>query len=174
VDLLRWENNELKEQRLEMKSYGMQYNLIFGGIPENRDDENTEEVLTNLIVTQLEIDTSEIKFHNVHRLMARRDRKPRNIIAKFVCNKDHENVKKLKVKPQFSINQQYPMEIADRRKELFPKMRALRAEGRHVKLVNEQLSVDREHVPLFITTNNRPPPPLNSGPNIPPVQDVYR
>jgi 4-hydroxy-3-methylbut-2-enyl diphosphate reductase IspH len=56
--------------------------------------------------------------------MARRDRKPRNTIAKFVCNKDHENVKKLKVKPQFSINQQYPMEIADRRKEPFPKMRA--------------------------------------------------
>ena len=109
-------------------------------------------LLTNFIVTQLEIDTSEIKFHNVHRLMARRDRKPRNIIAKFVCNKDHENVKKLKVKPQFSINQQYPMEIADRRKELFPKMRALRAEGRHVKLVNDQLFVDREHVPLFITT----------------------
>jgi hypothetical protein len=61
-------------------------------------------------------------------------------------------VKKLKVKPQFSINQQYPMEIADWRKELFPKLRALRAEGRHVKLVNDQLFVDREHVPLFITT----------------------
>jgi hypothetical protein len=24
----------------------MKYNLIFGGIPENRDDENTEEVFT--------------------------------------------------------------------------------------------------------------------------------
>ena len=44
------------------------------------------------------------------------------------------------------------MEIADRRKEPFPKMRALRAEGRHVKLVNDQLFVDREHVPVFITT----------------------
>jgi hypothetical protein len=71
VYLLRWENNELKEQLLEMKTYGLKYNLIFGGIPENRDDENTEEVLKNFIVTQLEIDTSEIKFHNVHRLKAK-------------------------------------------------------------------------------------------------------
>jgi len=61
--------------------------------------------------------------------MARRDRKPRNIIAKLVSYKGHEKVKKLKDKPQFSINQQYPMEIVDRRRELFPKMRALRAEG---------------------------------------------
>lgn len=181
VDLLRWENNELKEQLLEMKTYGMKYNLIFGGIPENIDDENTEEVLKHFMATQLEIDTSEMKFHNVHRLKARRDRKPRNIIAKFVSYKDHEKVKmagpKLKDKPQFSINQQYPMEIADRRKELFPRMRALRAEGRHVKLVNDQLFVDRELVnprpgPPF-HHNNRPPPPRNTGPNIPPVQNVY-
>lgn len=181
VDLLRWENNELKEQLLEMKTYGMKYNLIFGGIPENIDDENTEEVLKHFMATQLEIDTSEMKFHNVHRLKARRDRKPRNIIAKFVSYKDHEKVKmagpKLKDKPQFSINQQYPMEIADRRKELFPRMRALRAEGRHVKLVNDQLFVDRELVnprpgPPF-HHNNRPPPPRNTGPNIPPVQHVY-
>ena len=26
VDLLRWENNELKEQLLEIKTYGMKYN----------------------------------------------------------------------------------------------------------------------------------------------------
>jgi hypothetical protein len=54
-------------------------------------------------------------------LKARRDRKPKNIIAKFVSYKDHEKVKmagpKLKEKSQFSIKQQYPMEIADRRKE---------------------------------------------------------
>ena len=167
-----------------MKTYGMKYNLIFDGIPENRDDENTEEVLKNSIATQLEIETSEIKFHNLHRLKARRDRKPRNIIAKFVSYKDHEKMKmagpKLKEKPQFFINQQYPMEIADRRMELFPKIRALRAEGRHVKLVNDQLFVDCELVnprpgPTFHHNfNNRPPPPLNTGPNIPPVQDVYR
>jgi len=187
VGLLRWENktmNELKEQLFEMKTYGMKYNLIFGGIPENGDDENTEEVLKHFMATQLEIDTSEMKFHNVHRLKARRDRKPRNIIAKFDSYKDHEKVKmsgpKLKDKPQFSINQQYPIEIADRRKELFPRMRALRAEGRHVKLVNDQLFVDRELVnprpgpPFHHNFNNRPPPPLNTGPNIPPVQDVYR
>jgi hypothetical protein len=93
VDLLRWENNELKERLLEMKTYDMKYNLIFGRIPENGDDGNTEEVLINFMATQLEIDTSEIKFHNVHRLKARRDRKLRNIIAKFVSYKDHERVK---------------------------------------------------------------------------------
>jgi hypothetical protein len=63
---------------------------------------------------------------------------------------------KLTDKPQFSINQHYPMEVADRRKKLFQKMRALRAKGRHVKLVNDQLFVNHEathdQVPLFITT----------------------
>ena len=87
---------------------------------------------------------------------------------------------KLKDKPHFFINQQYPMEIADRRNELFPKMRALRAKERHVKLVNDQLFVDRELVnlrpgpPFHHNFSNRPPPPHNTGPNIPPVQDIYR
>ena len=62
---------------------------------------------------------------------------------------------KLTDKPQFSINQQYPMEIADRRKKLFPKMRALRAKGRHVKLANDQLFVNHELV------NPRPGPPFH-------------
>ena len=65
----------------------MKYNLIFGGIPENRDDENTEEVLKNFIATQLEIDTSEIKFHNLHRLKARRDRKPKTSLLNLLVTR---------------------------------------------------------------------------------------
>ncbi|CAC5360264.1 unnamed protein product [Mytilus coruscus] len=120
------DSNNLREDFLKLQSHSMKYNLIFGGIPQTDDDdhEDTEAVIKNFIEKELEIPSAElIQFQNVHRLRKRRDGKPRNIIARFTNFRDHERVRKsvpnkLKSKPQFSVNQQYPTEISNRRKSV--------------------------------------------------------
>ena len=67
----------------------------------------------------------------MHRLRKRVDRKPREIIGRFVYYKDKEKVPRaaqtlLNEKPQkVYMYSQYPQEISNRRKELVPVMKSL-------------------------------------------------
>ena len=155
------ENRELKESLLKLQSHSMKYNLIFYGIEQKeQENENTEAVLKDFIRTELEIaDAAEIKFQNVHRLRKKQDGTPRSIIAKFMNYKDHERVRmaapKLKSK-DFSISQQYPPEINERRKQLYPKMKELQRLGKRANLVYDQLIVDGR--PYDPTARGDPPP----------------
>jgi hypothetical protein len=83
-------------------------------------------LVDELLIPEAEV--SEFKFQNVHRLGERRDGKERSIIARFTRYSDHERVRsiaagKLKAKPQFTVYQQYPREIYERRRNLIPKMK---------------------------------------------------
>ncbi|CAG2231850.1 unnamed protein product [Mytilus edulis] len=148
---LESENFELKEKFLELQSHSMKYNLTFGGI-RNQDgyEENTEDVLRSFLLEEMEIpNVGDIQFQNLHRLGERSDGKERSIIARFTRFSDHERVNraaasKLKNKPQFSIYQQYPREINERRKKLIPKMKEFKRQRRHAKLVYDKLLVDGE------------------------------
>lgn len=100
----------------------MRDNLIFEGIVETQE-ENTEEVLREFLKSEMGI-TVEPQFQRVHRLGKRVQGRHRPIIAKFVLFKERENVRKaapskLVGKP-FGINEQFPKEINDRRKLLYP------------------------------------------------------
>ncbi|CAC5386352.1 E3.2.1.14 [Mytilus coruscus] len=72
---LAWENNELREDILEMRCHSMKYNLLFSGIPEPSSwrDENTEEVVKEFIQKELDVDSTTMSFQNVHRLKQRTD-----------------------------------------------------------------------------------------------------
>jgi hypothetical protein len=132
---LETENKNLREDFLRLKTHSMKYNLIYGGIEQTQEYENTEEVFVNFMRTELGIDdANRINFQNVHRLSRRNDGKPRNIIARFANYSDHERVlkevpKALKNKERFSVNQQYPSEIDDRRRALFPDFKYLQRQG---------------------------------------------
>ncbi|CAG2202165.1 unnamed protein product [Mytilus edulis] len=144
------ENFELKEQFLRLQTHSMKYNLIFSGITEqdNESKEDTESVIKNFIETELEIrDANTISFQNVHRLRPRNDGKPRNIIAKFSKYDDHQRVirvvpAKLRHKSRYSVQQQYPAEINDRRRALVPKLKEFQRARRNAKIVYDQLIVD--------------------------------
>ena len=151
---LKYENNQLKEELLNFRAYSMKYNLIFGGIPEseNRENENCETVLKKFISKELGI-VDDIEFQNVHRLRHRNDDKPRNIIGKFVKYSDHEKVlEKAKAtfsdrECPFSVFQQYPIEISNRRKELLPKMHTLRRQGyKNARVVMDKLYIGNEMI----------------------------
>jgi hypothetical protein len=71
----------------------------------------------------------------------------RLIVAKFIYQKDVsfvlENARTLKGKP-YRINRQFPEEIEQARKSLYPIMKELRQRGEHVKLVRDTLYVNEE------------------------------
>lgn len=121
----------------------MKYNLIFSGIYDN-DHENTEEVLRDFMAGNLDID-HQVEFTSVHRFGKKNKKRARPIVAKFIyqCDLDQvlKSAKKLKGKP-FQINQQFPEEIEQARKSLYPIMKEHRQKGDHVKLVRDILYIN--------------------------------
>ncbi|XP_021365508.1 uncharacterized protein LOC110458221 [Mizuhopecten yessoensis] len=86
-----------------------------------------------------------IEFGNVHRFGRIVGGKSRPIVARFIYNKDREGVlrcaRRLKGST-FYINEQFPTEIQQRRRELGPTVRDLRGKGKNVRLVRDKLIVD--------------------------------
>ncbi|XP_072573290.1 uncharacterized protein [Paramormyrops kingsleyae] len=124
---LSLENKKIKEAVLDLQARSMRDNLVFAGIPEAAD-ENPETTVKNFIHKQLKLPaetTSNITFHRVHRLGGKRPdgHRPRPIVAKFEHFKQKELVKsrgrELKG-TNFSVNDQFPKEILERRRVLFP------------------------------------------------------
>lgn len=154
-DEIRRENNDLRERLIDVQGRSMRENLLFGGIGEDENEKNdpdnihTERVLQTFIKDKLEI-SDKIEFHVVHRLRPRRDGKPRTIIAKFEKRKDKDRV--LKAAPiklretPFSIYEQYPNEIMERRNILWPIFKREQRRGSHVRLKEDKLYVNGQRI----------------------------
>ncbi|XP_062572580.1 putative leucine-rich repeat-containing protein DDB_G0290503 [Saccostrea cucullata] len=154
IEELIEKNEELTDQTLDLRCRSMKYNLIFSGIHENVP-ENTEETLRGFLAEELDIDY-DIEFTVVHRFGQKNNKRNRPIVAKFIYQRDLDYVLqcayKLKGKT-FQINRQFPDEIEQARKSLYPIMKELRRKGETVKLVRDILYV-----------NGRPYDPEDSGP----------
>lgn len=81
----------------------------------------------------------EISFERVHRM----GKRPRNIVAKFTFFKDREFTRTRAPRKlngsRVWINEQYPPEIEDKRKKLYPIMRKTKKDGKNVKLGRDTL-----------------------------------
>ena len=176
---LRMNHTDLKEEFLELKTRSMQENLLFFGIPEQPRSENgnirenTEATLRSFMATELPLDSPEcldtITFDRVHRLgypKRNTQTNPRPIIAKFERFTDREKIRKAGFelnKNQYSkykVREQFPDEIEDRRRNLYPVMfRLKRNPNNRVNLVRDKLFVNGE---LYIPERDpdyRPLPP---------------
>ncbi|XP_041369922.1 uncharacterized protein LOC121383892 [Gigantopelta aegis] len=142
---MRVNYDELKERHLDLQSRSMRENLIFTGIPETGPDENTEQLLITFIQKDMEIEQP-IGFEHVHRFGKRGYSGPRLIVAKFSKFKDREMVRKAsstKLKGKtFGVNEQFPKEINDRRKELYPYYKQAKRAGKRESLVYDKLYID--------------------------------
>ncbi|XP_041369643.1 uncharacterized protein LOC121383617 [Gigantopelta aegis] len=142
---MRLNYDELKERHLDLQSRSMRENLIFTGIPETGPDENTELLLITFIQKDMEIEQP-ISFERVHRFGKRGYSGPRPIVAKFYKFKDREMVRKAaptKLKGKtFGVNEQFPKEINDRRKELYPYYKQAKRAGKRASLVYDKLYID--------------------------------
>ncbi len=127
----------------------MRDNLVFSGIPESAE-EDPEATVKTFIKTYLKLpeDTVEnICFERVHRMGAKKPGapRPRPIVAKFGYFKQKEQVKsrgrELKG-TDFGVNDQFPKEILERRKILFPIRRSLIQKGSRAVIAVDRLYVD--------------------------------
>ena len=165
----------LQESLLDLRCRSMKYNLIFSGLPFH-PNENCEENLRGFLFHELGI-PFRVEIAAVHRFGKPGLGGVRPIVARFLYRKELDwvlkNAYKLKGKP-FGINEQFPMEIEQERKKLYPIMKKAKQEGKKVQLVRDNLFINNQ---LFITHEQRRTefrdvvmagPPLNQSPPIPP------
>jgi hypothetical protein len=140
----------------------MRDNLIFTGIAEV-NGENPEEVIKTFIQQEINLQ-QDFKFERVHRIGRKQNNKIRPIVAKFSFYKDKETVRRAApralVNKRFGVNEQFPKEINDRRKALYPHLKAAKRQGHRVTM-----SVDR----LYIDGTEFIPPELQVKPQRPSI-----
>lgn len=144
LNSMRSDFENLNERHLDLQMRSMRDNLIFEGILETQE-ENTEEILKEFLKSEMNI-TDEPQFHRVHRMGRKTQGRPRPIVAKFVLFTDREKVRKaaattLRGKP-FGINEQFPKEINDRRKLLYPQYKQAKRQGKKAVMVADKLYVN--------------------------------
>ncbi|CAC5356085.1 unnamed protein product [Mytilus coruscus] len=144
------ENNALRERVVESQTRSMRDNLIFRGIAdvENYNElENTEAKVKEFMGEVLKIKDN-INFHAVHRLKPKTDGTPRSI-AKCERRKDRDRVlaiarDKLRENPRYSVYEQFPFEVADRRRQLIPILKDARSKNHHAVLRDDKLYIDHK------------------------------
>ncbi|KAF7644445.1 hypothetical protein LDENG_00221980 [Lucifuga dentata] len=126
----------------------MHDNLIFSGIPENPSLDDPEALLKDFMISKLKLPPGtidSITFHHVHRLGGPKSKKPRPIIAKLEHYK-HKDLIKSKARElkgsNFGINDQFPKEINDRQKILYPIMKQHRQNNKRAYMTVDKLYVD--------------------------------
>ena len=150
-------HDALYENFLELKTRTMQNNLIFFGIHEIKKDGKTEDLLRDVIENELTLPdgkvAGDLSFNVVHRLGRRKAHnrlmeapRPRPIVAQFEKFRDREMVRNAATTiedSRISIREQFPPEIEERRKKLYPVMRkALKGENNKVRMVRDKLYIN--------------------------------
>lgn len=158
---IRNELDTLKQELLYAEAYSRRENLKFIGIDEE-DGENTREVLLNFLDKELGLaNAQKIEFQRVHR---NGKNTPRTIIARFLRYSDCERIlslgKNLKGKP-FTIYQDYPTQILDRRKKAMGALKEARKRGKKAafsKTYPDKLYIDGElYIPGFSSVYTETP-----------------
>jgi hypothetical protein len=119
----------LEYKSLDLEARSRRNNLIFGGLPEIKD-EDCHSTIANFLSEHLGIDQCPT-MPRVHRLGRYKKGSNRPIIAFFLDSRDTEYVvsrAKMLKGTNFNINRDFPKEIASARKLLWPKYKFLRNE----------------------------------------------
>jgi len=138
ISSLEKQRDELKNDLTYLQSQSMRSNLVFTNIPEDptENPDTTENKLRDFMVDKMKIAqdlVNQMSFERVHRMGSKVDGKTRSIVAKFTLYKEKEFVRKqwktLNGTPYF-VNEQFPKDIVDKRRQLVPKMKEARRDGK--------------------------------------------
>lgn len=141
-------NESIKESLTDLKARSMRDNLIFTGIPEERW-EDTEALLQDFLQKRYKLEY-EIPFERVHRMgkWSEFKEQPRNIIAKFSYFKDREFIRKNAARKlkgsRVWVNEQFPPEIEEKRKRLYPVLRQAKKDHKRASLIRDTLYIEGE------------------------------
>ena len=146
------EKAELKEDVLDVQSRSMRDNLLFHGVPEcdffdQRKEEKCDEKIIILCDQTLHIENAgNIKIERAHRMGRYTAGRTRPIVVKFNHYPDKVRVKQsaytAKRDTNYRVSEQFPKEIQERRRILYPEMRKAQAEKRRVVMSYDKLYVD--------------------------------
>lgn len=164
---LETKQSETEEKIIDVQWRTMRENLIFSGIPESDvrrgEQEDCEALIKEFLRSEMNI-TTDILFDRVHRLGKFKQNQlyPRPVIAKFTNYKDKEHVRRCAprtlIGTPYRINEQFPTEIENRRKMLYPEAkRARQNKNNEVKLVRDKLYINgKQFIPTqtYIPQNN--------------------
>ena len=152
-DKLQKQQNQAAEKIVDLQWRSMRENLIFSGIKEPKLPrgmyENVEMSLRTFLREEMNIER-DIPFDRVHRLgkYDPEQKYPRPIVAKFEKFRDKEFVRKsapatLRGKT-FGVNEQFPVEIENKRKLLYPEAKKARQDSDNkVRMVKDKLYVNK-------------------------------
>ena len=157
---LQSNQNKSDNTLIDLQCRSMRDNLIFTGISEtplqgDEEYEDVERTLLHFLETEMGIYRI-IDFHRVHRLGAyhrdTQDTNPRPIIAKFEKFKDREFVRSraretLRGK-RFGIREQFPREIEEKRKLLYPVAKEARQNKDKVRMIRDKLFINNREVQI--------------------------
>lgn len=145
------ELQNLRSTVVDLQCRSMKNNLIFTGLWEVRN-ENTEELLRTFLYQELGIEYR-IEFGNVHRF-SHKPRGKRPIVARFIYHSDLqfvlESAYRLRNTP-YGIRQQFPREIEDNRRKLYPVQKEAKRQGKNAVLVRDRLYIDNN---LYVASEN--------------------
>ena len=148
---------ELQRRHIKLECHSRRGNLKFYGIKEreHESNEDTEDLLRNFLRTDLKIpkeDEESIQFDRVHRVSTRRvssgtpNSKPRPIIVKLSSYHDKEFIKSfiknLTKGRNLGISDDFPKEVEEMRKKLYPVLKAAKQEKRTAFFKVERLIID--------------------------------
>ena len=90
---LRSERGTDHDRLLDTEWRSMRDNLLFHGVPKDKDERSAESTLREFMTKEMKINGGKYDFSRVHRMGARKPGKPRVIVTKFERFKDREEVK---------------------------------------------------------------------------------
>ena len=137
---------KLQSEIVDIRARSMRSNPILYNLPE-KEKEDPFKTVRNLFSVKMKIDENqEIEIERAHRIEGKRDDgKPRPIVVKFLCCQDKEYVRKsayLLKGTRIGIVEQFPKEIAETRKRLYPIMKKAKQDGNTAKLVKDKLYIN--------------------------------
>lgn len=151
---LEKERDELNQEVTYLQSQSMRSNLLFSNIQESAPGnyEDTEAKIRDFMIEKMKLAkevVDQIEMERVHRVGEKIPGVCRKIVVKFLKYKDKEFVRKqwktLQGTPYY-ISEQFPKKVVDKRKRLFPKLKAAREEGKRAWIAYDTLYVDGKAV----------------------------
>ncbi|KAK3083528.1 hypothetical protein FSP39_024796 [Pinctada imbricata] len=144
MEKMRKQEKEADAKITDLQCRSMKANLIFTGLEGESRNEDTESKLKMFISRELGI-TTDVTVGNVPRFGRFVSGQFRPIVARFIFQRDLQLVKSQAYKlkgSQFGIREQFPTDVAERRRILYPVMRDARNDGSRVRLVRDRLYIN--------------------------------
>ncbi|MEW8548190.1 MAG: hypothetical protein AB2693_32200 [Candidatus Thiodiazotropha sp.] len=147
------EREQMRNELTDLKGRSMRNNLLFYNFPEQNVDqknEKCEEKIYEFCELELEMPNvrSDVKIERAHRIGAFKRGKTRPIVAMFNNYKDKEEIKKIGfsklTNSRFSVGDQFPKLVQDRRRKLMPVKKAAMREGKRAVFSYDKLYIDGE------------------------------